>query len=326
MATAALSSKLPSKPNIDRENGIVRDCILAENGKLAVFKGTDGKAKKLLMTPALIASLMALFSADGQTTAHWTHDWIESGRDGLMSKVATFRGFKLNDAGHLVADAHLWPTDKREAILHAAENDPAGMMISTVFDYDGGEKDAIAKRVHAADFVEIGASTTALLAKLSTTNTQNTMTPEDLEKLGDMIDKKITAALAEFKPTPESEDLAALTAAETEAGVTEADKKKEDEGKPAALRAALRIARASHRQTLAALASNQDETLTKAEARFTATLGKSKFAVQADDKGADLEAALEAYTATGASRGTAIMRLAKDKPEIYNAAKASGKL
>lgn len=324
MATAALSLELPSKPNIDREKGIVRDCILAENGKLAVFKGTDGKAKKLLMTPALIASLMALFSASGQTTAHWTHDWIESGKDGLTSKVATFRNFTTNEAGHLVADAHLWPTDKREAILHAAENDPAGMMISTVFDYNGGENDAIASRVHAADFVEVGASTTALLAKLSETQPKpNTMTDEELAKIAAMIDEKIAAAM---KPATDEAEMA--TAAEADAGVTEADKKPEDEAKPAAMRAALRIHRATTRQTLAALAANQGETVKLAEAQFTKALGSGKFSIQADEKDKDeVKAALAGYITAGAkNEAVAILRLAKDKPELFNRFKKEGKL
>lgn len=324
MATAALSLELPSKPNIDREKGIVRDCILAENGKLAVFKGTDGKAKKLLMTPALIASLMALFSASGQTTAHWTHDWIESGKDGLTSKVATFRNFTTNEAGHLVADAHLWPTDKREAILHAAENDPAGMMISTVFDYNGGENDAIASRVHAADFVEVGASTTALLAKLSETQPKpNTMTDEELAKIAALIDEKIAAAM---KPATDEAEMA--TAAEADAGVTEADKKPEDEAKPAAMRAALRIHRATTRQTLAALAANQGETVKLAEAQFTKALGSGKFSIQADEKDKDeVKAALAGYITAGAkNEAVAILRLAKDKPELFNRFKKEGKL
>ena len=324
MATAALSLELPSKPNIDREKGIVRDCILAENGKLAVFKGTDGKAKKLLMTPALIASLMALFSASGQTTAHWTHDWIESGKDGLTSKVATFRNFTTNEAGHLVADAHLWPTDKREAILHAAENDPAGMMISTVFDYNGGENDAIASRVHAADFVEVGASTTALLAKLSETQPKpNTMTDEELAKIAALIDEKIAAAM---KPATDEAEMA--TAAEADAGVTDADKKPEDEAKPAAMRAALRIHRATTRQTLAALAANQGETVKLAEAQFTKALGSGKFSIQSGEKDKDeVKAALAGYITAGAkNEAVAILRLAKDKPELFNRFKQEGKL
>jgi len=323
MATAALSLELPKESNVDREKGIVRDCILAENGKLAVFKGTDGKAKKLLMTPALIASLMALFTSEGQTTAHWTHDWIESGKDGLTSKVATFRGFKLNEAGHLIADAHLWPTDKREAILHAAEYDPQGMMISTVFDYEGGETDAIAKRVHAADFVEVGASTTALLAKLSEIQPTKTMTEDEIKALvAPMIAEAIAAAAV--KPEVEAEvEMAA--AAETEAGVTDADKKPEDEGKPAAMRAALRIARATSRLTQAALAASKDETVKLAEAQFTKALGSGKFAIPAgDDKTDEVEKALAAYS--GISKPQAILKLAKDKPEVYNAFRASGKL
>jgi len=330
MPVASLSLGLPEEANIDHENGIVRDVILAEKGKLAEFKGTDGKAKRLMMTPALIASLMALFSADGEASSHWTHDWIESGKDGLHSKVATFRDFKTNGEGHLIADAYLWPTEHKPTILHAAKNNPKGMMISTVFDYEGDENNAIAKRVHAADFVEVGASTTALLAKLSklsettTHNTQPMFTDEQKAALSEMISSGVKAALAESKPVAEDEAMCA--AAETEAGVTEADKKPEDETKPAAIRAALRIHRATTRQTQSALAASQGETLVKAEAKFTAALGSGKFSIQADKQNDELEAALGAYTATGCNRSTAILRLAKDKPQVYNAARAAGKL
>jgi hypothetical protein len=281
MPVASLSLGLPEKANIDHENGIVRDVILAEKGKLAEFKGTDGKAKRLMMTPALIASLMALFTADGEASSHWTHDWIESGKDGLLSKVATFRDFKTNNDGHLIADAHLWPTEHKPTILHAAKNNPKGMMISTVFDYDGGENDAIAKRVHAADFVEVGASTTALLAKLAklsetTTHTQSPMfTDEQKAELSEMISSGIQAALAEAnKPEDKTAELAEADAAEKEAGVTDADKKPEDEKKPAALRAALRIARATERKALSALKEYEKNDVA-AQAKFTAMLGRS---------------------------------------------------
>ena len=61
--------------------------------------------------------------------------------------------------------------------------------------------------------------------------------------------------------------------------MTDADKKPEDEAKPAAMRAALRISRATNRITLAALneklESSKAETVTLAAAQFTAALGKS---------------------------------------------------
>ena len=99
------------------------------------------------------------------------------------------------------------------------------------------------------------------------------MTDEELAKLGEMMDDKIKAALEAYGK-PDTEEAEMATAAEAEAGVTEADKKPEDAKMSAALCAATRIARATKRITTAALAEYK-ETDIKAQAKFTAMLGRS---------------------------------------------------
>lgn len=142
-------------------------CQLARLGKLARFANPHtGKTEELLCTPKLVDSLLALCSEDQRLSAHWTHKWIE-GNEGIDSRVATWRNFRKDDGGNLVADAFLWPTPHKDAILHAALNDPQGIMVSMVFNYEGGKNDAVATGVMAGDFVGKGAMTTALLAALS---------------------------------------------------------------------------------------------------------------------------------------------------------------
>lgn len=335
---AVLSTSLYGSSKVDADNGIVFGCQLAKAGKLAVFRGLDGNRKAIMMTPKVIAGLLALFSESEQTTAHWTHDWIEKNEDGLKTKVATFRNFKINDTGDLVADAFLWPGEYRAAILHAAENDPQGMMISTVFDYEGGENDAIPTRVHAADFVETGAATVALLAKLQTTETTNNQNKKmDIQELLTALeDPAVKSAL---KAIIDSHDIAepsgdetalndkdTAAAMEKDAGVTDEDKKgetDEDKKAPAILSAIRRSIRAISRQRK----SSVEETATLAEARFTKAIGNGKIILPGESKAGDeAEKYIQQQVAGGATRAKAILRMATDKPQVYNAARQAGKL
>lgn len=65
-----------------------------------------------------------------------------------------------------------------------------------------------------------------------------------------------------------------------------------------------------------------------AEAQFTKALGSGKFSIQADEKDKDeVKAALAGYITAGAkNEAVAILRLAKDKPELFNRFKKEGKL
>jgi hypothetical protein len=201
--------------------------------------------------------------------------------------------------------------------MWGAKEDPENMMLSAVFSYDPKDPRAMPLDLQAADLVETGAATTALFSE---PNNTNTMTPDEIK---DFVRAELKAALAVEKPEMETEvEMAA--AAEAEAGVTDADKKPEDEGKPAAMRAALRIHRATVRLTTAALAANQEETITKAEAKFSQAIGSGKFNIPSAESGDEVAKALAAYS--GLSKPLAILKLAKDKPEVYNAFRASGKL
>lgn len=175
MPSAILRESVASRSNVDMEKGIVTGCRLAEVGKMATFAGLDGNATSIKITPALVDSLLALCSEDNRLSAHWTHDWTMGAQDAIVSRVATWRNFRKDCEGNLIADAFTWPGEHRDAILHAAENDPDGMMVSMVFDYTGGENNPIAQSVAAADFVAKGAATTALCsAVLSALNKNKT--------------------------------------------------------------------------------------------------------------------------------------------------------
>lgn len=322
---------------VDREKGIVFGVQLAKLGKKATFRDLDGKKVSIDITPRVVDGLLALFSAEEQITSHWTHNWIESGDDGLLSKVASFRNFRKDDNGDLLADAFLWPTTHKEAIMHAAENDPTGMMVSTVFDYTGGEKDAVPTRVQAADFVEAGAATVALCAKLSADDSTTNSTMDISELITMLSDPKVKDALKAIIKSveanePDPADDQAASDLETEAGVMEADKKPEDDAKPALMRAQLRVGRAIRRQT-AELAKNETAILakakTQAEAAATSVIGKGAIIKQGEDvKPNDIETAINAEIAAGKSknRATALLSIARKNPKLYNEALSTGKI
>ena len=196
-------------------------------------------------------------------------------KDRLHAKVGALKNFRKDELGNPIADFYVAPSEYRETILWGAKEDPENMMLSAVFSYDPKDPKALPMDFQAADLVECGAATTALFSETQTK--PNTMTDEDKAEVAKMIADAIAAAMKTDETTDAEAEIA--TAAEADAGVTEADKKKEDENKPATLRAALRIGRASHRLTLAALAekleASKAETVTLAAAQFTAALGKS---------------------------------------------------
>ena len=156
--------------------------------------------------------------------------------------------------------------------MWGAKEDPENMMLSAVFSYDENDETAMPLDLQAADLVEKGAATTALFSEAK----KDFMTKEEIEKLvSDSVSNAVTAALAAVEK-PEDET-AACAIAETEAGVLDEDRKPEDEAKPAALRAAIRINRATARLTSAALTAQIEKQDGKnaiaAMAELTKTLG-----------------------------------------------------
>lgn len=338
LKVAALQASLKSTDRV--EGDTIFGCQLARLGKLAKFANPEtGKTEELLCTTKLVDSLLALCSADQRLSAHFTHNWLEK-NEGVGDRVATWRNFRKDGDGNLVADAFLWPSNHKAAILHAAEHDPQGMMVSMVFNYSGGTNDAEATNVLAADFVGKGAMTTALLAALSATDSNtNQNTPMTVEELIALLqDPKVHSAIEAMvksqKPAEPDGDEAAMEDADTaaamekDAGVTDADKKDEDKESPAVLRAVLSSIRALKRQ----LDGNQDAVSEKAavlaEAKFTKSIGTGKFKITGAAEKPELPfvAVLKKHLDTGAKRPIAIMRAKNDaKPAEYNEWEAAGR-
>jgi hypothetical protein len=345
--TAILKFNSLEGVTVDPEKFVVKGCQLAKLGKLAVFRDLNGNKQEILITPRVVTGLLSLFLADNRGDAHWTHDWKTKGEDGIASKVATWRNFRVNDEGDLLADAYLWPSDKREAIMYAAQHDREGMMISTVFNYDGGKNDAVPTSIMAADFVEKGAATTALcaaFAKLSEDTTQNKK-PMEISELIEMLKdpqcqdavKAIIKSHNAAEPSPdkavEADNEKLAVESEADAGVTAEDKKPEDEKKPALMRAAVRICRVISRQ---AKTIHADKTAILAEAKvaaaaeLTSKIGNTAFLSQftpGAQEATDFEGAVAQEIGTGAkSRAEAIRFVARKKPDLYNKARAAGKV
>jgi hypothetical protein len=316
MATAAFKLNTLSQERIDADNSVIYGVRLCEVGKVARFNGPDGKPRTAEITSDHADAFLA-HAGNRSIPVHWTHDYLSDDKDRLHAKVGALKNFRKDENGNPIADLYVAPSEYKDAIMWGAKEDPENMMLSAVFSYDPKDPRAMPLDLQAADLVETGAATTALFSE---PNNTNTMTPDEIKAL---VAAEIASALAANKPEMETEvEMAA--AAEAEAGVTDADKKPEDEGKPAAMRAALRIHRATVRLTTAALAANQEETITKAEAKFSQAIGSGKFNIPSAESGDEVAKALAAYS--GLSKPLAILKLAKDKPEVYNAFRASGKL
>ena len=311
MATAAFKLNTLSQERIDTDASVIYGVRLCEVGKVARFNGPDGKPREAEITSEHADAFLA-HAGNRAIPVHWTHDYLSEDKDRLHAKVGALKNFRKDEAGNPIADFYVAPSEYKDAIMWNAKEDPQNMMLSAVFSYDPKDPKSLPKDFQAADLVEIGAATTALFSEA---NTPKTMTPEDLAQIGAMIDEKIKAAIS-TETTAESEAEMA-SAAEKEAGVTEADMKEGDKQMPAAICAAIRIHRATVRQTTEALAASKDETVKLAEAQFTKAIGSGKFTIQAEDKGADeYTAKLAEYRKTAPNDQVAAFRLLKDCPHL----------
>lgn len=320
MATALASLRHASFSQDSINGDVLLGVKIAELGKVACFSGPDGKPRYATITPAFVDALLS--HAGGRSIpVHWTHDYKQGGGDALHAKVGKLKDIRKDSEGNPIADLHLAPGQYKETALWNAEHDPENMMLSPVFSYDPSDKDSTPLDFQAADLVECGAATTALFSAAQTqTQTQTKMTDEDKIEVAKMIADAIAAANkpADAPVVPDTAEM------EATAGVTDADKKPEDEKAPALMAAFARCNRAIKRQ----LETAKGEAVVLAEAKFTAALGAGKFTLPAAPAAKDeVEEAIAAQISAGAKdRSTAIFRLAKDKPEIYNSARKAGKL
>lgn len=336
MPQAALKIAITPESEIDATLGVVRSCRLAEVGRLAVFAGKDGKPKELNITPGVIDALLSLSQKQGRLDAFWTHDRMNNGgADELHDMIGVWRHFSKDESGNLIADLQLAPSDYRDRILWAAQNDPQGMMTSLVFKYEGGKDDAKPTAIFSGDIVRFGAATTALLSAYSETQPDTDMTPEEIKALvaegirAALAAPETRAALAAHNPV-EKPDTAALAAAETEAGVLPEDRKADDSKLGAHMASSMAIHRATLRKSKAA-----EEGLTvKIQTAVLGQIGGQGFNIgggnganlnDAQAWDAKVNAQLESMPSGKKDRSIAILRVRNDNPELYNKVRALGR-
>lgn len=319
---------------IEADKGILRGVKLMEVGHVATFKGEDGKPKTVTITPAHISALLG-HAGNRALPIHHTHEWFDAqeaaNADSVESnaRMGSLKNFSRDNGGNLIADAFL-NLDRQAArdLLFGAAHNPEDNCFSAVFSYRKDDPQCMPINFRAADVVPSGAATTALF-------TENTNTlPMDDDLISQLAEAcKDPHKLAAFKALMKSvasasaidtaADDASAATMESDAGVTDADKKPEDDQKPALMRAITRVNRAHARQT----ATLRADTLRDAEALLTKNLGKGgKFHIPTDDSvnGDEYTAKLAKYTET--AKGNSVLgafRLLKDHPELTPAHEAA---
>jgi len=316
--------------SIDTDNGILRGVKLMEVGKVATFSGPDGQPKSVTITQKHISALLS-HAGNRAIPIHWTHDWHDKG-DGaeLDARIGALKAFRTDEAGNLIADAYLKAGDRRDSILWAAEHNPEDTMFSAVFNYSPADPDVMPMNFRAADIVPCGAATTALFSDSTETTTTPTMDINEL--IAALADPKVQDAVNAIIKSHKSDSAAAEEAAvapaaemEEAAGVTDEDKKPEDEQKPALMRAAIRVARATSRQ----IKASTEQAATMAEARFTKSIGAGKFpgiagttevTLTASDK---FNAAVKELTDKGVKPAQAMLAAIEKHGDLYREANAT---
>lgn len=324
-------------PVIDEENGKIVGCRIATLG--AVSKSAEGQGRGLKMDSETISALFKLAKDNGdRLPAFFTHDWYESDGDGLNHDAGVWNDFAIDGEGNLTATFTAFATPFKAGIFSRAKTDPNGIAVSPLFHFtarNGSKEFCDPTEFVSSDFVKSGAINKALFSETQPEN----KTMDINELIAALADPKVQEAVSaiikshkkDATAEDDSENEAPAAEMEAAAGVTDEDKKPEDTQKPALMRAAIRTARAITRQR-AALAADKDALLTEvkttAKAEATALLGKGGFQITSGVPDKDeVKEAIAAYRAAGAkSDAVAILRLAKDKPELYNAAVKAGKL
>lgn len=297
-----------------------------ELGKLAKFEGEDGTPRKVIITNEHIDALLS-HAGNRSIPVHLTHEWfLAQGKPNadsveMNARVAAFKSLQKDSAGNLRGDMYLKDGDSRRDILFGAEHNQEDNMISVVFGFLKDDPLCIPQNFRAADLVPQGAATTALFSE-STNPNENTNMPITIDDLKTLLADPAAKAILQGAldgHTDAEDDAADGAAADTaamEAGVTADDKKPEDDKKPAMLRLALQLGRMHERKTTALLKASE----VKAESLVVAKLGAHKFPEATGETAAkDAEAFITAQLSAGCpNRATALRRMAKDKPALYD--------
>lgn len=330
LATAILRSS-SGAISIDAEAGVIKAVKLMEIGRVARFAGQDGKPKQVKITDAHISALLG-HAGNRAIPIHETHEWFDAqGKANADSvereaRIGALKQFRRDDSGNLIADAYL-NLDKQPAkdLIWGAQHNPEDNCFSVVFSYLLDDPDCIPQNFRAGDIVPSGAATTALFSEETSTSPKMEVT----EFITLLQDQSVREALkAIIKSVEKGADDSEAAAMESDAGVSDADKKKDDDQQPALMRAVGRITRAFKRQLGEAIAAQPDKTAllaevkTAAAAEATALLGKGGFIGHGDGGNSDLyTATLAKYRETSKTDGEAVRRMLADKPELYDAHK-----
>lgn len=278
------------------EGRVIVGAKLLENNRDVTYSGADGKPVSFRTNDGLLDGLIN-HAGNRSIPAHLTHQWTDGKNDALLSRVGAFKNFRRSDSGDLVGDFHAMPGADGDKMLWLAEHDPEHAALSVVFEWNpikaNGVTYAVPLDFKSADFVASGAGVTAML---SANLTETDMTKEEIQAL---VTESVTAALKSYKP---------------EGYIT-----KEDADK------AVQAALASHKPELTDAQKNEIALLSTAKA--VEQIGKTPFLTSFEKAGDEFESAITAQLSAGAKdRPTAILRLANDKPAIYNAAVLAGKI
>lgn len=311
-----------NKSAIEPDAGIIRGVRVMEKGKLATFADEKGKPKSVTITDEHISALMN-HAGNRAIPSHWTHDWADSEKDPLHMRVGMLNGFRKDEEGNLIGDLHLAPGEYREKAMWSAEHEPGNIMLSAVFNYAKADAKCIPKDFQACDLVSKGAAVTALLeeATKSPSMIEDLITALQDPTSGPHLAAAIKAAIKSVDSASEDSAAAAM---ESDAGVSDADKKSEDDTKPALMRAFSRCHRAFLRQLGELKAAAPDKTAllaemkTLASAEATALLGKGGILGGGGNGDADVyTATLAEYRKSAPSDQIAVSRMLRDKPELY---------
>jgi len=324
-----------SAPTINEDRSAVLGCQLAKVGKRGVYSDPKGERHEIVATSGLIKSLLAICQENERVNGHWTHDWILNGEEGIKSTAATWRNFRLDGQGNLIADAFLFPGANREAILHAAENDPQAMAVSMVFDWKGDANNPVAVAVSAADFVERGAITEALCRAVcaSSTQTQKAILMEVSDLVTLLSDPAVKTAIKAIVDSHEGEvetEVETVDPAIMEDVMPE-DKKPEDEKMSAVARAVCQLSRSFNRR-LATVAKIEKTAVLSADVQTAIAAEVNKLVGSKQFIGAGgipkvtedrYTATLAKYRETSKNDQVAAFRMLKDNPDLLAAHEAA---
>lgn len=329
MPTAFLQTTFGT-PTIDAENGVITGVKIMEKGTTAHFADSKGNAHVVTISDNHINALLG-FAGNRAVPIHKTHEWLQSeGKPNADSvemdaRIGALKNFRKNDGGDLIADAFLKDGSERQDILWLAKNNPENTMFSAVYNFKPEDKLCIPTNFRAGDIVPDGASVTALFS--DNPNKPMPITLDDLKEVCSTPEGKEMLRSA-IKGHDNAEDAAAAEM-ESDAGVTDADKKPEDDQKAALMRATLRCNRATVR-IVKSLAVDKTallaEVKTASAAEATALLGRAPFLAN----GVNMEsrdkytAMLTKYkeTANG-NELVAVRRMLSDHPDLSEAHEAA---